>query len=105
MTKAQEKAVERLRALVDKDCKSLSEEVKTFDVKDYDHFVSVYIVLGYEGDEKTMAFLARDHAHLFIGKRGGITFPVNSKKGNQYCLPFKGYSILQAVCKQRRMFY
>ena len=107
MTKAQEKAIKRLRLLVDKDCKSLSEEVKKFEVEDYEHFISVYVVLGYENDEKTLAYVARDYAHLFIGKRGGVRYPVRSrsKSNNQYCKSFKWYSILQVVCDQRRQYF
>ena len=104
MTQAQEKAIARLRRLVDRDCKDLREEVKTFEVEEYDHFVSVYVVLGYEHDEGTFAALARDYAHLFIGKRGGVRFPVSGKNG-QYCLPFKWYSILQTVCRQRHNYF
>ena len=104
MTQAQEKAVNRLRRLVDRDSKDLREEVKKFEVEDYDSFVSVYVVMGYENDEGTIAFLARDYAHLFIGKRGGVRFPIRGKNG-QNCLPFKWYSILQAVCKQRKNYF
>ena len=104
MTKAQEKAIGRLRALVDKDCKDLSEEIKKFEVEEYEHFVSVFVVLGYENDSGSIKFLARDYAHLFIGKRGGARFPVTGKNG-QYCLPFHWYSILETVCKQRHSYF
>ena len=104
MTSKQENAVARLRALAESDCKTLHEEIKTFDIKEYERFVSVYIVMGYENDAGTYAALAREYAHLFIGKRGGVRFPVRSKTGEQYCLPFKWYSILQAVCRQRTYF-
>lgn len=105
MNKAQEKAVERLRLLVDKDCKDLAEEVKLFEVEEYNHFISVFVILGYENDEKTLAYVVRDYAHLFIGKCGGARYPVKSKSGNQYCKPFKWYSVLQAVCDQRHNYF
>ena len=85
MTQAQEKAIARLRRLVDRDCKDLREEVKTFEVEEYDHFVSVYVVLGYEHDEGTFAALARDYAHLFIGKRGGVRFPLVGRMVSIVC--------------------
>ena len=105
MTNEQERAIARLRSLAEADCDVLKEEIKTFDVEEFEHFVSVYIVMGYENDEKSFAFLARDYAHLFIGKRGGVRFPVRSKTGNQYCVPFKWYSILQTVCRQRHNYF
>ena len=105
MTSKQENAIERLRKLTLADCETLREEIKKFEVEDFEYFVSVYIVMGYENDEGTFAALARDHAHLFIGKRGGVRFPVRSKTGKQYCLPFKWYSVLQAVCRQRHNYF
>lgn len=101
MTREQENAVARLRRLVEKECQEFGEEIKRFDVTEYERFVSVYVVYGIKNDEHSYAVLARDYAHLFIGKRGGVRFPVTSKNGNQYCIPFKWYSILQAVCRQR----
>lgn len=104
MTQAQERSIKRIRRLVDADCKTLHEEVKKFEVEDYERFVSVYVVMGFENDEGTVAYLARDYAHLFIGKRGGVRFPVRGRNG-QYCVPFKWYSILQAVCRQRKNYF
>lgn len=101
MTREQEYAVARLRRLVEKECQEFGEEIKRFDVTEYERFVSVYVVYGIKNDEHSYAVLARGYAHLFVGKRGGVRFPVTSKNGNQYCIPFKWYSILQAVCRQR----
>ena len=100
MTKAQENAIARIRKLVDEEC-GIRYEIKQWEVEDYEHFISVYVVYGMPNDEGTMAAIfARDHAHLYVGKRGGISFPVHGKRGGHYCLPFHGYSILEAVVKQ-----
>ena len=105
MTKAQENAVARLRALVEKECAEMGDEIKRFDVEDFEYFVSVYVTFGIKNDEHTMAFLARDYAHLFVGKRGGVRLPARSNTGGQYCVPFEWYSMLQAVCRQRETKY
>lgn len=101
MTKSQEKAVAKIKALVEKDLYSDDYEIKTWEVEENKYFVSVYVVYGMKNDAGTLAALiARDRAHLFVGKRGGITYLV-SKNGRHYKKRFKGYSILQAVCDQR----
>ena len=101
MTKAQEKAVAKIKTLVEKELLSDEYEIKTWKVEENKFFVSVYVVYGMKNDEGTLAeLIVRDRAHLFIGKRGGITYPI-SKNGKHYTKRFKGYSILQAVCDQR----
>ena len=51
-------------------------EIKEYEVKDCEYFLSVVIETGMVGDEGTMAsILCRNRVHLFIGKRGGITYP------------------------------
>ena len=101
MTKAQEKSVAKIKTLVEKELLSDEYEIKTWEVEENKFFVSVYVVYGMKNDEGTLASLiARDRAHLFVGKRGGIRYPV-SKNGRHYTKRFKGYSILQAVCDQR----
>ena len=103
MTRAQEMSIERLKKLIAEDCKDLREEIKKFEVKDFERFVSVYVVLGYENDEGTYAMMARDYAHFYIGKRGGVSFPVHGKNG-QYYISFKWYSTLQVICRQRHNY-
>lgn len=56
-------------------------EIKQYDVDDCKYFISVVLEVGMVGDEDTLAsILCRSRVHLFIGKRGGITYPV-CKKG------------------------
>lgn len=101
MTKSQEQAVKRVRALVESELLSDDYEIKQWDVHENEYFVSLVVEYGLKNDEGTLASLiARDRAHLFIGKRGGIRYPV-SKDGQTIYRVFKGYSILQAVCDQR----
>ncbi len=104
MTKAQEKAVEKLRKMG----KELfwgdesDYEYKRFEINENEYFVSLVMEVGRKGDEGTLgAIYARDRCHLFIGKRGGITYPCKNKAGEYITRRFKGYSILQAVCDQQ----
>jgi len=101
MTKSQEQALERVRALVESELLSDEYEIKIWEISDCKYFISLVVEYGLKNDEGTLASLiARDRAHLFIGKRGGIRYPV-SKDGETIYRVFKGYSILQAVCDQR----
>lgn len=101
MTKSQEKAIERIRKLVESELYDW-REIKKWEVEEREYFVSVYVEYGCKDDEGTMAeLLCRNDAHLFVGKRGGITYPVY-KDGKQVRRQFKGYSILQAVVDQRK---
>ena len=102
MTKSQERAIARIERLVQKELYNDEYEIKEWDVHENEYFVSLVVETGRKNDEGTLAsIICRDRAHLFIGKRGGITYPVTTKKGKQVCRQFKGYSILQAVCDQR----
>lgn len=102
MTKSQEKAIAKIRSLVERELYSDQYEIKRFDITDNKYFISLYVQYGLIGDEGTLAeALGRDSAHLFIGKRGGITYPMSKKNGKFYTKKFEGYSILQAVCDQR----
>lgn len=106
MTNAQIKAVEKIKRLTENELYSDRYEIKTFEVKESEYSVSVYVVYGLKDDEGTMAEVyCRDRAHLFVGKRGGITYYMTKKLKNgawkTYKKVFKGYSILQAVCDQR----
>ena len=72
-------------------------EVKTFEVKEYDTFVSVYVVIGGKDDEGTMAAIyCREKVTLFIGKKGAVTFPVwdAEKKEQRY----KKYRSMFCAC-------
>lgn len=103
MTKAQEYAIDRIRRLVERHCKGVDLEVKQFEIDDCDYFISVSVVYGLPNDDGTLAqLLCRDRAHLFVGKRGGITYPVFGKRGGYRRKTFHGYSILEAVVDQRR---
>ena len=103
MTKAQENAIERIKRLALNEHGKYADEyeIKEWEVDENEYFVSLVVETGLKGDEGTMAAIfGRDRAHLFIGKKGGITYPV-SKNGKHYTKRFKGYSILQAVVDQR----
>lgn len=56
-------------------------EIKQYEVKEYDCFVSVALEVGMKDDKGTWASIfCRDRVHLFIGKRGGISYPVCGRK-------------------------
>ncbi|MCR5295137.1 MAG: hypothetical protein K6E30_08230 [Lachnospiraceae bacterium] len=108
ITKAQEKAIAQIKRLAEKEhgthCNKY--EFKEFTVSENEYFVSVVVEIGMIGDEGTMAEIyCRDRAHLFIGPRGGITYPVSKKMKDgswkHYFKRFGGYSILQASLDQK----
>ena len=106
MTNAQERALARIKALVKQEFYSDKCEIKKWEVHENEYFVSLVVEYGLKGDEGTWAeIFARDRCHLFIGKRGGIRYPVYRQLKNgewRYSeRRFEGYSILQAVCDQR----
>lgn len=84
MTKEQERTVSRIR----RDAEyhffySEDYEFKKWEVTENKYFVSVVFVVGMKGDEGTLAsIICRDRAQLFIGKRGGITYPVSKQLKN-----------------------
>lgn len=96
MNKAQERAVERIRTgafeAFDHSRGEGKYEIKKFEVNEHEYFVSVYAVVGMVGDEGTMAeIICRNKVHFFVGKRGGVTYPVwNEKKRQQVCRQFTG---------------
>lgn len=103
MTKSQEAALAKIHKLVERELYSDKYEIKRFETRDNDSFISLIVEYGLIGDEGTLAeVFGRDSAHLFIGKRGGITYPMHNKSGKFYTKKFEGYSILQAVCDQRK---
>lgn len=91
MTTAQERSIERIKKLAENlhgHC-SASYEIKEFKVEENEYFVSVIVEIGMIGDEGTMGeYIGRDRAHLFIGKRGGISYPYTSRTGKWYRLQF-----------------
>lgn len=101
MTKAQEMTIERIRKAAENmhgHC-SDSYEIKEWTVDENEYFVSLCFEVGLKGDEGTMAALiARDRCQLFIGKRGGISYPV-SKNGKHYT---KRFTSLYAVSIDQR---
>lgn len=85
MTHMQELRVEQLR----KDAIRLMNdfhtngELKKFEVEEHEYFVSVIVVVGSVGDEGTLAsIMCREDAHIFIGKRGKVYYPVWDKERN-----------------------
>lgn len=102
-TKYQEKAISNIKRLAEKlhGHKADSYEIKMFEVNENEYFVDVVVEVGMKDDEGTLAeVFCRERAQLFIGKRGGITYPV-FKNGKSYTKRFEGYSLLQAVVDQR----
>lgn len=102
MTKAQEKAVERIKTMAKKDLFFGDNwEIKKFEVTELEYFVSVYVQTGIVGDEGTLAsIVARDSCHLFIGKRGGITYPYTGRNGWTR-KSLQGHSLLKVVIDQK----
>ena len=105
MTRSQEKAVQTFRRTVEREL-LLSEdyEVKMFEVEDIGHFVSVVFETGLKNDEGTLASVfGRERGHIFIGKKGGITYPVSFYKGEKFIVTSRRYShnIWSIICDQR----
>lgn len=106
MNKAQERAVERIRTgafeAFDHSRGKGTYEYKQFTVNENKHFVSVIAEVGMIGDEGTLAsIVCRDRVHLFVGKRGGITYPVwNAKRCHQYTRPFTGNYYTVAIAQK-----
>lgn len=101
MTKSQIKAIEIIKKLAETLYGDMSKyEIKEWEIEECPYFVSLYVSVGMKNDERTMAVYCRDSAHLFIGKRGGIKYPVY-KNGRTYTKVFHGYSLLEAVVEQR----
>jgi len=83
MTKAQENTIEKLRKEAEH-CFFFDPEkyeFKRFEISENEYFVNLYFETGLIGDEGTMAALiCRDRVQLFIGKRGGVRYPLHNKK-------------------------
>lgn len=83
MTPSQEKAIARIR----KEAESEFDytEIKEFRISENENFVSLFVTIGMKGEENVLSRLyCRDSIHVFIGKRGGITYPTENKKG-EWC--------------------
>lgn len=91
MTKAQQRTIEAIKNRLpyfDFYGAPADYEVKEFDVKEYEYFVSVYIVTGRKNDDGTLAAVfGRKHRHAFIGKKGGVSY-MNSKHNTVRCSVF-----------------
>ena len=111
MTKAQEKAIARIRKMAENTLffgtNKDDYEFKEWEVSENEYFVNVVLEVGRKGDEGTMAAIfARDRAQLFVGKRGGITYPktIRDKDGNYKdtrTVSLGNNGILKAVIDQR----
>lgn len=103
MTKAQERAIK----LIENKAKqflfcSENWEFKEFDATDMGHFVSLTFEVGMKGDEGTLAeFMCRDRGHVWIGKRGAITYPVDSKRAKYGFTTKKFTGITKVVMEQK----
>ena len=91
MTKAQERTIEAIKSRLpyfDFYGAPADYEVKEFDVKEYESFVSVYIVTGRKNDSGTLAAaFCRKYRHGFIGKKGGVSY-MNNKSNTVRCSVF-----------------
>lgn len=108
MTKSQERALNKIKRLAERWAnKGFKDgELKEWNVEESEYFVSVIVEIGGKNDEGTWAEVyGRDRAQLFIGKCGGVTYPVHKRLKNgtfkHYTKTFKWHSILQAVVDQR----
>ena len=73
-------------------------EIKEYKITDCETFLSVVLEVGMIGDEGTMAqIFCRDRVHLFIGKKGGITYPTSKRRKTKR---FDG-SLLGVAIEQR----
>lgn len=106
MTNSQIKALEKIRTLVENEFYDDKYEIKVWETDENEYFVSLIVEYGLKNDEGTMAeIFCRNRAQLFIGKRGGVKYPVSRQLKNgdwkHYEKKFRGYSILQAVVEQK----
>lgn len=76
-------------------------EIKRYEVDDCKYFLSVFMEVGKVGDEGTLAsVLCRDNVHLFIGKRGGIRYPVY-KNGKTSTKPLSKTTLYGVMVDQK----
>ena len=103
MTKTQEKAVIKISALLTKWVNRLQEnEVKVFEINTNENGnIVMYAVIGYKDEEENGTEFLRDYIRVFIGRHGGITYPVE-KNGKYYVKKFN--SIRETIGNQLDMF-
>lgn len=76
MTRMQERRVKQFKR--DAETCLPGVELKQFEVHENEYFVAVIAEVGTPGDEGTLAeAFCRYHAQVFIGKRGGMRYPMN----------------------------
>lgn len=88
MTKQQEQKVNKIKqAAILEWARNKDYEIKTWKVEDCEFSVSVVVEVGLKGDEGTLAaILGRNRAHIFVGPKGGLSYP--TKKGKKKALRF-----------------
>ena len=104
MTKAQERVIESIKREFEEMAKQYHRdgEVKWIKVEDHDSFVSVSGCVGNRGDEGTYsAILCREHVHLFIGKRGRVTYPIWKKKQKKQITRPRGIKCLWSIAYEQ----
>lgn len=102
MTKSQEKAIERIKKITENTLffNDTDYEIKTWKITECEYFVALQLVTGMKNDEGTYAEIyARDRAHLWIGKRGKITYPITKKNGKLVRRTFTG-NLMSVVVEQ-----
>lgn len=107
MTAAQEKKVEELRSSIVFKLNGMDREIKEFSVEDHQYFVSVYVIFGYIDEESRWYkyFPIRDHAHFFVGPRGGLTYPIWKSRDKMIRRPCKPNDLLKVEAEQKKLAY
>lgn len=78
-------------------------EIKEYEVEDYKQFISVVAEVGMVGDEGTLAsLLCRYRVHLFVGKRGGITYSATSRNGKRVTRQLSQTTMFSVALEQRK---
>ena len=77
-------------------------EIKEYTVEEMENFLSVVLEVGMIEDEGTLAqVFGRDRVHLFIGKRGGITYYVWTKSGKMVKRQLSNTTLYGAMYDQK----
>lgn len=110
MTNSQMREVERIRKIALEMAKDLhtNGEIKKWEVDENEFFVNVVVEVGSVSDEGTMAaVICRERCQLFIGKRGGVKYPVSKflKNGEfkSYYKKWNKRSLLRVSLDQHRI--
>lgn len=104
MTKAQERRIESIKRELEEMATQYhtNGEIKWFKVEDCGSFVSVSGCTGARDDEGTYAaILCREHVHLFIGKRGAVTYPIWKKKQKRQITRPRGIKCLWSIAYEQ----